>query len=326
MRIFLTGASGFIGKNLVDFLLERDSRLTCLLRDPKRLPESLRSRVNIITGDLTRPDAQLELAVSGAEAVVHLAGQLWSHTFEDYDRVNRQGAEALVKATAPSAASVRRFVLVSSLAAAGPAKLGQPLTESSPTAPVSWYGKTKLAGEQALAGAPFPWTVLRPCMVYGPHDRGIKGFFTLATRHIKPLLHNGRMEVSLVHVEDLCQAIWLVITAEDRPQSTYFINDGHAIYRVAELLDLVARSADTWTLPVPLPRWALRLGEQVLAAGHRRGWASKNFTADKLREISQPAWTCDSGLIRAKLGYRPTIPISVGIPALADWYRENARA
>ncbi|MEE9161328.1 MAG: NAD(P)-dependent oxidoreductase, partial [Candidatus Neomarinimicrobiota bacterium] len=198
MRIFLTGASGFIGKNLVGYLLERDCRLTCLLRNPARLPESLRSRVNVITGDLTLPDAQLERAVADAEAVIHLAGQLWSHTFEDYDRVNRRGTEALVKVTAPSVATVRRFVMVSSLAAAGPAKMGQPLTESSPPAPVSWYGKTKLAGEQALKGAPFPWTVLRPCMVYGPHDRGLRRFFTLAARHIRPLLHRGHMEVSLV--------------------------------------------------------------------------------------------------------------------------------
>ena len=321
MRIFLTGASGFIGKNLVAYMLDRDCQLTCLLRDPQRLPEPLRTRVTVVTGDVTIPGAETAAALARSDAVVHLAAKLWSHTYQAYDMVNHQGAEAMVAAATSSAGSLRRFVMVSSLAAMGPAPLGHPVTETNREAPISWYGMTKLAGERALERAAFPWTVLRPPMVYGPYDRGIRRFFTMATRHLRPHLHGGRMEISLIHVQDVCQAIWLALTAEDRPRSTYFLNDGHPIHRVKDVVDLVVRLVGTWTVPLPVPRWALRAAESALTLGPRFGWSPKGLTADKLREAHQRAWTCDSGRIAADLGFKPAIALAHGMPALADWYR-----
>ncbi len=323
MHVFLTGASGFIGRNLVPYLQSRGCELTCLLRDPERLPEPLRSTVSVVVGDVTRPGTEVTRALSKADAVVHLAARLWSHTYAEYDIVNRQGSEQLVKVTADAAASLRRFLMVSSIAATGPALPGKPVTESTPSAPVSWYGQTKLAGEQALNGAPFPWTILRPPMVYGPHDRGIRQFFTLAAKHIRPQLHWGRMELSLIHVQDVCQAIWLVLSSEDRPHSSYLINDGQPIYRVSDVLKLVARAGNAWTVPLPLPAWLLRTVEWSLTAGQRLGWSPKGLAADKLREVRQTAWTCDSTLMASTLGFSPEIPLSIGIPALADWYRET---
>ena len=80
MHIFLTGASGFAGKNLIPYLLGRDCRLTCLLRDPARLPEELRTRVAVVVGDLTHLGMDVVSALASAEAVVHLGGQLWGRT------------------------------------------------------------------------------------------------------------------------------------------------------------------------------------------------------------------------------------------------------
>ena len=323
MHVFLTGASGFVGKNLVPYLLDRECRLTCLLRDPARLPEELRSKVAVVVGDLTNLGPEVMSALAGAEAVVHLAGQLWGRTYEDFDRVNHLGTEALVKAVGKANPSLKRFVNVSSMAAAGPARPGEPLTEASPEAPISWYGRSKLAGERALTEAAFPWTVIRAPAVYGPWDPATLIFFKLAACHIHPIIGWGRPEHSTIHVEDVCQAIRLVLTGETRPQSTYFINDGQAIHRLREVMTLVVESVGKWVVPVPIPGGLVLAAEGLLALGQRIGLAPSRVTPDKLRELRQRAWTCSADLITENLGFNASVPLAQGIPETAAWYRAN---
>jgi nucleoside-diphosphate-sugar epimerase len=323
MYIFLTGASGFIGKNLIPYLLSRECRLMCLLRDPKRLPEKLRSRVTVVIGDVTGTGAEVVQALAEAEAVVHLAGRLWGRSYDDFDRVNRRGTEALIRAVGQSGTSLRRFVHLSSIATVGPARIGQPLTEASPAAPISWYGRTKLAGERTLAGAAFPWTVLRPATVYGSHDPATLTFFRLVARHIHPLIRWGHPEHSLIHVEDVCRAIWLALTRETRPRSTYFINDGQPIHRLGEVTALLAQAIGTWTIPVPIPVTLARIAEGVLSLGQRIGLAPARLTPDKLRELRQRAWTCRADLITANLGFKPGMPLMQGLSETTAWYRAH---
>ncbi|MBA7599368.1 MAG: NAD-dependent epimerase/dehydratase family protein [Calditrichaeota bacterium] len=323
MHIFLTGASGFAGKNLIPYLLDRDCRLTCLLRDPARLPEELRSRVAVVVGDLTHLGMDVVSALASAETVVHLAGQLWGRTYEDFDRVNRQGTEALIEAITQADVPLRRFLYLSSIAAVGPARIGQPLTEASTEAPISWYGQTKLAGEQALAGAAFPWTVIRAPAVYGPWDPATLIFFKLAACHIHPITCWGRPEHSTIHVEDVCRAIWLALTSETRSHSTYFINDGQAIHRLREVMALVVESVDKWVVPVPIPGGLVLAAEGLLALGQRIGLTPSRLTPDKLRELRQPAWTCSAELITENLGFKASVPLGQGISETAAWYRAN---
>ncbi|MFC1543075.1 NAD-dependent epimerase/dehydratase family protein [Candidatus Neomarinimicrobiota bacterium] len=321
MHIFLTGASGFAGKNLVPYLLERGCRLTCLLRDPARMPEELRSRVTVVTGDLTSLGPEVVTALASAEGIVHLAGQLWSRTYEEFDRGNRQGTENLVKATIEAGAPLRRFVYLSSIAATGPARIGEPLTEASPAAPISWYGRSKLEAERALAGTAFPWTVIRAPAMYGPHDQATYIFFRLAIGHIRPLIGWGRPEYSIIHVEDLCQAIWLVLSQETRPQSTYFINDGQPIHQLREITALVTEAVGSWTMPIPVPRGLVWVAGGVLALGQRIGLVPARITPDKLREMRYHAWTCRADLIAENLGFLPSVPLAEGIARTATWYR-----
>jgi len=323
MHIFLTGASGFTGKNLVPYLLDRECRLTCLLRVPERLPEELRSRVTVVVGDLTHLGPEVLPALATAEAVVHLAGQLWGRTYDEFDRVNRLGTEALVKAIAQADSPLRRFVLLSSLAAAGPARIGQPLTEASPAAPISWYGQTKLAGERVLAGAAFPWTVIRAPIVYGPYDRGGFRFYRWAARHTRLLVRGGRLELSLIHTKDVCQAIWLALTRESRQSSTYFLNDSQPIHQLRAIIAQVARAVGTWTVPVPIPAGLVRVAEGALTVVQHLGGGGTFLNADKLRELRQQAWTCDASLITANLGFKATVPLAQGISETAAWYRAN---
>ncbi len=169
-KSLVTGASGFIGRGLVTALLARGEEVTCLVRQNSRV-ESLKSLgVRLIAGDVTAPDS-LPAAVAEADVVYHLAGLTRARNRAEFLSVNEAGVvnvlEACRKRTTPPV-----VVIVSSLAAAGPSKRDRPRTEADPPAPVSNYGRSKLAGElaaEARAGD-LPITIVRPPIVLGEGD------------------------------------------------------------------------------------------------------------------------------------------------------------
>jgi len=140
-------------------------------------------------------------------------------------------------------------------------------------------------------------------------------------RHIRPLIGWGRSEYSIIYVEDLCQAVWLTLTRETRPQSTYFINDGQPIHQLRDITALVAKAIGSWTLPIPVPGGLVWAAERVLTLGQRIGLAPARITPDKLREMRQSAWTCSADLITENLGFKPSMPLVRGISETAAWYR-----
>ncbi|HEY6105649.1 MAG TPA: NAD-dependent epimerase/dehydratase family protein, partial [Anaeromyxobacteraceae bacterium] len=153
MRWLLTGATGFIGLTLAERLRARGDAVRALARASSRVEELSALGVDLVRGDVTDPRS-LPAAVDGCEAVVHLAGLTKALGPEEYRRVNVLGARHLAAACS-EARPGPVLVLVSSLAAAGPALAGRPRREEDPPAPVSDYGRSKLEGEQevrALAG------------------------------------------------------------------------------------------------------------------------------------------------------------------------------
>ena len=122
MRWLVTGATGFIGTTLVERLIARGDEVRALVRDPGRARELRSMGAELVTGDVSRPES-LDGAVPDVDAVVHLAGLVKALTREELFRVNAEGTRALAAAATRSGRP--RFVLVSSLAAAGPSEIGR---------------------------------------------------------------------------------------------------------------------------------------------------------------------------------------------------------
>ena len=163
------------------------------------------SGVEIYRGDLASEEGLGE-AAAGVDAIIHAAGILKARSLEDYREVNLRGTERLLRAASRSAAGAR-FVLVSSQAAAGPARDGRPVSESDPALPVSWYGLSKREGEEAVARLwKGPWTILRPGVVFGPGDRGLLAYFRMAASGFVPVPAGGT-RVQLIAVERAALAI-----------------------------------------------------------------------------------------------------------------------
>ncbi|MGH9366165.1 MAG: NAD-dependent epimerase/dehydratase family protein [Thermoanaerobaculia bacterium] len=316
----LTGATGFLGGHVARALLEEGWRVRALARsDPAGSPLLADLPLEIIRGDLSQR-TDLAAAAAGCEAIVHVAGLVKARTLEDYREVNRRGTERLVEAagrTAPGA----MWVLVSSQAAAGPARSGRPVTPSDPARPVSWYGASKLEGEQAVQrGWKGPWIILRPGVIYGPGDQGLLTLFRMARAGWIPLpAASSRIQIGAA--EQISLAIARAAGRRDLSGRTAFLCDPLPV-SVGRLGELVACLPPRRARLVPVPALLVQaagLAETLREAVTRR---SRPFNADKARELLAGEWLCESGL-RQELGLPAPVPLESGLRAAWDWYRKQ---
>jgi nucleoside-diphosphate-sugar epimerase len=327
--VLVTGASGFIGGHLVRRLTARGCRVSCLVRATSRVDELRAAGAQLIACDIAdRAGVARAIASSNARFVFHLAGLVRAIDPGDFTRVNAGGVEAVAEACTDQP-DRPVLVLVSSLAAAGPSG-ERPTIESDPPAPVSYYGRSKLAGEQVAMryADALPITVVRPCVAFGAGDRGMYEVFRpIARSGLHVIGGSGDRRVSLVAVADLVEC--LVLAAEQGERLVPGVL-GHGIYFAAaedvsyvELGMAIARALGN---PQPrilrLPGWSMRtigrFGNAMSRIRRRPGWVGR----DKVREILAGSWTCSSAKARQQLGWSPAAPLADRLRETAQWYRE----
>ncbi|MCU0412430.1 MAG: NAD(P)-dependent oxidoreductase, partial [Bacteroidetes bacterium] len=289
MNALVTGGTGFIGKHLVHRLLAEGTRVTCLTRrsSDRQTCEDLRSRgVRIIhacceSGEI--PTAAFE----HVSHVFHLAGMTRARIPEDYERGNCHVTEQLLDACARFNPDIERFVFVSSLAAVGPARSGQVVTESSPCHPVSAYGRSKLhAEEQARAFADrLPIVILRPSAVYGPGDRELLSYFRLILHRIFPIVGDPTQRVNMVGWSDVVDALIRAATARGAVGHTYNIGDRQS-YQTGEIGETIASIVGIHPLRIHLP---MPFAFTLATLSEAIGWLSHQavfLNREKLRELT----------------------------------------
>jgi nucleoside-diphosphate-sugar epimerase len=317
VRIALTGATGFVGGHLAEALLGAGHDVACLVRTPAKAADLQARGARLVAGDLDDA-AALGRLLEGAEVLHHVAGVIAARTPAEFERVNRAGTFALARQAL--AAGVRRMVYVSSLAVSGPALPGRPLEEADRDQPVTPYGRSKQAGEEAVRASGIAYTIVRPPAVYGPRDRELLRVFRLARRRLVPLLGDGRQELSFVHAADLARALAAAGESEATLGRTYHaahpevVTQGAFVEAVARALGLTVR---TVRVPAPLVRGALWTTGWM---ARLRGRATL-LSPDKADELLAPAWTCSSAALARDAGWRAAIALEQGLRETAEWYQ-----
>ncbi len=321
MRVFVTGATGFVGRHAAMALAAGGHELVCLARSRERARHLEEAGHEIVEGHLL-DDAALSRGAAGADAVVHVAGLIAARSGTEMRRVNVEGTARLARACHDS--PPRRFVLVSSLAAGGPSLPGAPVSENRPAAPVSVYGLSKLGGERAARrGLPSETelTIVRPPAVYGPYDRGLLDLFTAAARGIRLSLGGG--DVSIVHGADLAQGIRAALESSAAAGRTYYVANDES-HSMDDLLARISRALGVPARVVRLPRCLLRLAGVLAEEVARLRGETPPFSRDKVREFLAPGWVCDSSRAAQDLGWRATHALDEGLAETAAWYREQS--
>ena len=319
MNVFVTGATGFVGAHLVKALLARGDSVTALARRPA-LAELLGwgNNVRLLKGGLD-DESVLHQGCAGMDVVYHVAGKIAARDMAEFMATNRDGTANVLEAARDGGA--RRFVFVSSLAVSGPTEPGQPIDETRPPAPVTDYGRSKLAAEVLVQAMPLAWTIVRPPVVYGEWDRGTLKIFQLAKRGILPVFGDGSQELSVIHAEDLARAIVAAATAPAAAGKIYFA--AHPTTTTSRALVVsVAKALGKRPSVIGIPPLVARgVLWAVGTLAHIAGKATL-LSADKGNEYLAPAWTCRSDALRRDAGWQAEIELETGLRRAANWYRE----
>ncbi len=329
MKIFVTGGTGFVGSHLVDALLSRSDEVTCLVRNPAKAERifSHDKQPKIVVGDLNDLEA-LARGCERVDAVFHVAGLTAARNQAEFFAVNGNATRTLASVANDTAPNLQRFVYVSSMAAAGPSTKGTPLREQAATRPVSDYGWSKLAGEEAVRASGLPWTIVRPPTVYGPRDTEILKLFKFAKLGICIFFGDGSQELSLVYITDLVDA--LIRSLSPATEQKVFFACHPEIWTTRAFATEIYRALKggktgrprplTLAVPGTLARGILWTTGTVAALLRR----PTLLNADKANELLAEAWTCSSQAIMEATGWQPTTGLAAGLRQTADWYK-NAK-
>lgn len=314
MKALVTGATGFIGSHLVDALVREEFEVACLVRNTSKLNYIEDLPVKLIRGDCA--DRESLSSVKGFDYIFHLAGLTKARSEADSFNANVKGTENIVGSILENNSGVKRFVYLSSLAAAGPSCNGQPLKEDCEPAPVSIYGKTKLGGEKAVLARwnELPVTIIRPPAVYGPRDRDMLVFFKMVKSGVMP--YWGKSYYSFLYVEDLINGIILSALNENAAGEIFFMSDGN-IYSNDEIIDAVSEAVQKSPLKLAMPRFIMPMVGFI----SEKAGGLNIINRDKIREMKFPNWTCDASKAKSILKFEPRVKIREGAKWTADWYR-----
>lgn len=315
----LTGASGFVGSHVLDSLRCRGFPAVALVRKSSSQKLFAHHRDQIEVREAALDDfPSLRAALRDVTHVIHCAGCTKALRREDFFTVNQLGTRNLLRALP---GSIERFVLISSLAAAGPASPGAKVTEVDPPAPISDYGKSKLAAEEEVRnGAVCEYVILRPPAVYGPRDAEFLNLFRSVRRHVLP--SPPRQELSLVFVEDLAEAAVQVLNHPACRNQLYYVGHLETV-TATDMARQIAAAMNTWTVNLPLPSsllWAVCCGADVRARITRQAAV---LGRQKFPELVAKAWTCNAARLRQDTGFECRTGLADGIRQTLKWYQEN---
>lgn len=314
-RVFLTGATGFIGEYIARRLHNEGAHVLALERTPGKGDGLAAAGIEVVRGDMNDHDRMREV-VERSEIVIHNAARLSRGRRADFLRDNVEATRHLAQASAGG--SIERFVYVSSVAVYGGIDADRDVNEEMPTGPYSdAYGDSKILAEIAVREVAeqtgLSYSIARPGMVYGPRSPGWTiRLSALARRGLLPLLDGGQGTAHPVYIDDLVDG--LVLCAEHPAadgEAFSFVDDGPITWE--QFFGAYMRMVPTdraLRLPGIIPALIAPLIDPFVPVGVR--WAVAQLRGKGV-VLNQKA--------RAVLGWQPQVPLAEGMRRSEEWLR-----
>ncbi|HBV58335.1 MAG TPA: epimerase [Candidatus Magasanikbacteria bacterium] len=316
MNFLVTGGAGFLGINLIRYLLAKGHKITSLDIADFDYPE--KNQVIVVKGDI-RDKITVDKCMAGIDIVVHAAAALPLYTPEEIFSTDVLGTKLLLASALDF--KVERFIHISSTAVYGIPD-HHPLVETDKLDGVGPYGQAKIAAEEACVeyrkkGMCIP--ILRPKSFIGPERLGVFALFYdwAMTGHGFPMLGNGKNHYQLLDVEDLCEAIYFCVSLEKIKVNDTF-NIGAADFTtMREDYQAVLNTAGFGKKIIGLPAapaiWTLRILEKLRLSPLYK-WVYETASKDSFVSIEKA---------KKILGFNPKYSNKQALLRNYKWYLEN---
>lgn len=339
MRLLLTGATGFVGRN---YLLTsiRTSRYAQIIL-PVRSIEKLRAQflgdgfdsipANILPIEssaqnwgLSSNEIRSRLEAEPLE-VVHCSGVNFASSEEAYASVNIEGAKRLLEAI-PKESSV---LILSSQAAAGPCPVGvESRTEEMGESPITWYGRSKRQMELAvIEKRDIRSCILRPPMILGPRDTATLPLFKMGRSLVRFKPGRAPKWFSFISVSDLCQAMFAALDRSDRwiERGRIFNVASDQVFSDATLIETAGRVMGTSGLTLPIPVVAIR---GLATAMDRIPFLREkipSLSIDRVRDMGPDRWVCSSRKFQSTFDWRAVQSLENTLLETLRWYQKSGQ-
>ncbi len=331
MKILVTGATGFVGSHLCEYLYAKGHQVYGLARNPSKFA-AYKLPGQIIVGDLSSyyANSWLNQLPSDLDAVIHTAGLTHSLDYRKFYKVNTRKTKRLITDLGDRYPKLR-FILISSLAAVGPSDLGEMVDEQTPPRPVSHYGHSKFQAEVALQEeAPETWKklIIRPPMVIGPRDPAILEIFKMIKKGL--ILYPGKdaenKTYSFIAVHDLIEIIGRSLTYASPQRGTEVFMPGYPepirYHQIIDQILLLLKVEQVKKIHVPL--WVIHLATNCLRLVARFYPAlDSQLTPDKIAEIKPDCWVCDPSKSQNALNFSYHFDLASTLEMTYQDYRER---
>jgi NADH dehydrogenase len=195
VKIFVTGAAGFVGREVVRQLLAAGYKVRALVRDPKRARKVLSETVELYQWDVTRPEG-IRQGMTGCQAVVHLVGIIFETGGATFEEIHVQGTRHVLEAARDE--GIRRFIHMSALGTRPDAR--------------SRYHQTKHRAENLVRESGLDWTIFRPSVIFGPNDRFVNRLARIMRNApVVPLIGSGQARLQPIGVSDVAACMVLSV-------------------------------------------------------------------------------------------------------------------
>jgi NADH dehydrogenase len=283
--ILVTGASGFVGSNLIRRLRKDNIAVRAVVRTPAKAQALADLGAEVVPGDIADP-ASLEVIAQGCEKVIHLVGIIQEGRGFTFRSVHVEGTRNILEAV--KKAGVNHFIYQSALGTRENAK--------------SEYHRTKWEAEKLVIASGIPYTILRPSLIYGPGD-----LFTIRLAEmirlspVLPVIGTGRSKIQPVYIEDVASCIMKILLDGQHLGKTYEIG-GPEQLTYEEVTKAIATVLGVRRPVVHMPLFFMRtmakVAESVLP--------KPPVTTDQLIMLQEDN-VCDMRDIREVFGIEPVV-------------------
>ena len=319
--LLLTGATGFVGRNVLFQELQLGTRIFAPVRNPDKLRQQLLGE-GLATDSVTPlpPDPSAWKGVEPTHAILS-AGVLFARDRASYFKVNVDWTWEILRALPENC----RTVVLSSQSAGGPTPNGQSArTETHADTPVTWYGESKLELEQRIR-RDFPTkkiAILRPPMILGARDTATLPLFQMGTKLIRTKPGWRKKEYSFIAIEDLIEAISAAFELEAR--GPFYVCSDQKISDF-DLIDTAAQATGGRGITLPVPLSFVRLASLLIDSIPALRKSIPSLTRDRAKEIWPDRWVVDSSAFRAATGWRSHYNLSHALQSACDFLTKDGQ-
>ena len=317
MNVLITGATGFVGRNLLLRAIERGQRVYAPVREESKLLAQLKAEGIETTQVKPLPANPLQWPTRlPIDTAIHCAGALFERSLEPYLKTNVLWTKAVL-ANLPSGCPA---IVLSSQSAGGPTPEGKlSREESDADDPISDYGESKLRMERMLGRSRRSrLVVLRPPMILGPRDSAVLQLFQMAKGVIRTKPGFKKKTYSFLAVGDLLNAIDASIEAHDSLSARCYYVASKQQFSDVTLLNEAANCLRSKGVNLPLPHALVRAASAVVDSSPPLRIKLPSLTRDRVREILADRWVVNPSLFEAATGWTAKSTLR---ESLAEAYR-----